>query len=523
MPPVRCAEVPDRTLPAAKIRRPLEVAVKRALAGIAAAAITLGYAAPARPQSRDLSVSSATTQGEARPELATGGRAVGDGKPSGAIALDPHAFGAVGDGLVDDTAAMAATLDAARDSGGPIGGVGLFRIDGTLDIAGVRFVTSNSYSRGTVDPRKWGFVLEHNSAQAPLFQPSACGGVLDGVVLYDPRQTGTGPLPVTRPPMFRFTGKCTDFTVRNSVVVNAYDVFEVTRSGVIGDWRLNGNRIFAVRYVFNIEGAMPEALAASDNIYSAGVFERSAVYGNGGMLMKWTSLNGAWMIIDTAERSVDGVKSSNEIVFGYRNWLKIVSGRLDVSNVSNPSWDGVLQPIDMSGNAGIGLTVTGGHTFGYARGVPSAAAPAFRIGGSGVRNLSIVGHQLLMASASALSIEGRGAGLVEWRGGEVYDWGRATGAAGSVGVTVDAPRTDFSFKPARVVPSTGARTCVEISDARTIDMGTIFSMCDRAFDVGLAPNLLAGQDTSLIVGATAAAPYTNNAGAKFVARGSYGR
>ncbi len=466
-------------------------------------------------------------QGEAHPEpgarLSTGAGQVADENPSSAIALDPHAFGAVGDGLVDDTTAMAATIEEARASGRPIGGVGLFRIDGTLDNAGVRFVTSNRYSRDTVDRRKWGFVLEHNSAQAPLFEPSACGSVLDGVVLYDPRQTGTGALPAIRPPMFRFTAKCTDFTLRNAVVVNAYDMFEITRSGVIGDWRLNGNRIFAVRYVFNIAGAMPEALLASDNIYSAGVFERSAVFGNGGMLMKWTSLNGAWMIIDTAERSVDGVKSSNEIVFGYRNWLRIVSGRLDVSNVSNPSWDGVLQPIDMSGNAGIGLTVTGGHTFGYARGVPSALAPAFRIGGSGVRNLSIVGHQLLMASGSALTIEGRGAGLVEWRGGEVYDWGRATGAAGSVGVTVDAPLTDFSFKPARVVPTTGARTCVKIADARTIDMSTIFSMCESAFDIGLAPNLVGGQDNSLVAGPTAAAAYTNQAGPKFVARGSYGR
>ncbi len=451
-----------------------------------------------------------TPQGEARPPSALAQRKA---------FLDPRDFGAAGTGQVDDTAAMAATLAASRTTGRPIGGRGVFRIDGSLDNAGATFVAASSYTRNSPDPATWGFVLEHNSASLPLFEPTACGSSLDGVILYDPRQTGGGERPVVRPPMFRFSVPCVDFTLRGAVVVNAYDLFDVPASGSIGDWRLIDNRIYAVRYVFDIAGSAPEVLITANNVFSSGVFQGSAIYRNGGMLAIWTGQNGAWMHIDADRRSVDGLKSSNDIVYGYRNWLRIDSGRLDVSTVSSPSWDAVLQPIVMRGNAGIGLTVSGGYSYSYAKGAPLVSATAFAIGGSGARDLTFIGHQLLFASGMVMEVTGPGAGLVEWRGGDVQYWGQASPA--SRGITIDAPATSLVLKPARMRPGIAGSVCFTAADARTIDIATTFSDCMRALDIGAAPALVGGMDTSLAVGTTGSSSYSNAAGRRFEARGFY--
>jgi hypothetical protein len=429
-------------------------------------------------------------------------------------------FGVACNGLVDDTGAFQAAISSARSLHRPIAATNcIARIDGTLDPAGVTIVgPGQSYSRNSLDPSTWGFVIEANGGNA-LFAPSAGAFTMEGVVLYDLKQPGTGSAPVVRPPLFEIAGQVTDVTFRDNVVVNAYDLFHISATGVFGDWRVESNRLYAVRYGFDIQGNMPEVTFLSNNIWSPGVWQGATFFSNNAMLTKWSGLNGAVLHINNPTFSVDGIRSSNDFAYSDRSYVFAEAGSLNVSSISNPGFDAMLQPIVVTGTARAILSISGGWSYAVPYNDTVSSAPAFSIGGSGDREITITGHHILAASGGAVYIQDGGAGVFEWRGGDIENWGLGTGTDSVAGLRVQAPQTRIVYEPARMLCGNNQIGGI-IADARTLKISTTWEHCVRYLDVQAAPTLLGGVDTSLAVN-TANSPGSTNTSSTFGFKGTY--
>lgn len=440
----------------------------------------------------------------------------------GRAPIDPQDFAVtvINTGAADATAAMQLAMNLSRTSGRPISAPGVYRIDGTLDPRGATFIfDAQQYGRENTTIADWGMVLQHNSASGSMFAPTGGEFVFDGVVFHDPLQVGGAP--VVRPPMFDIASPyhAVDLEITNCVIVNAYDFMHSDSGSVCGDWRINGNRGYAVRYVFDFEGIVPEVVFSSDNIWSWGVWQSGAAIGSFG-LAKWTGLNGAVLHVNTGAGSADGWKSDNEIIYGYRNHVKISSGLLNVSTFDGFSWDACIQPIRTEGNGGIVATFGGASkAYGYAYGNTATAQPAFYLHGTGVYDL-LIDVQGQYAAGGWLEMITTGAGSVGIKG-VFKNWGQASGATNINLADIEAPNINFSFTPSLVKPNKVDQNGLNIADIKVSHSSTTFKGCVQALTIGTCPSALKLRDASLVVETGAANSYSNAAGAKFAAAGTY--
>jgi len=440
----------------------------------------------------------------------------------GRAPIDPRSYTetAIDTGAADATAAFALAIAESKATGRPISAPGVYRIDGTLDPKGATFqYDAQQYGRENTTVADWGMVIQHNSVSGPLFAPTGGGFSFDGVVFYDPLQPGGAP--VARPPVIDIASPyhAVDVTIQNCAIVNAYDFIHSAAGSTCGDWRICNNRGYAIRYVYDFAGAVPEVIFAESNIWSWGVWQAGAAV-DSFALAKWTALNGAYLRWDTGGTSVDGFKSSNEIIFGYKNVLCGISGLLNVSTISNISMDQCIQPIYTEGDAGIVATLSG-KSYATAYGNDATNLNAIKLGGSGNYKLNI-DLQGQYAAGSWLDMVTAGTGYVVIRG-TFANWGKATGATNVNLANIQAGAIMFSFRPELVNAWTTDQVGLNVVDIRVMHSETIFRGLARALDIGTCPSADAKgiRDASLVVNTVSSNSYTNSAGSKFTAAGTY--
>lgn len=315
--------------------------------------------------------------------------------------IDPREMVGWVDGMTDHFVPMQQALDASRVRGIPVSANGdlvMTIASGSLDPAGATIKgVQQAYNRNSADPTTGGLVLRHNSAN-PLFQPTAGGFEIEGITYFDMQQPGTGSAPVTtRPPFMRIMPgvQVTDFTVQNIAVVNAFDFMEVMpaagalAAGLIGDARIHNNRIFSIRHDFNIRGTAPEVVFLSDNIFSPGVDQNQAVFGNGGMLAKWKGKNGSHLTIDTGANSVDGWSSSNNYIFCARGGINILSGGMTVGTSIADKFDQVATVLQSVGNGTVDLSMKGGKIYSQTFGDATVTSDVISLAGSGIHQVTL--------------------------------------------------------------------------------------------------------------------------------------
>lgn len=389
--------------------------------------------------------------------------------------VDPRSFGASGDCTRDDTEAYRKAISAARQQRSVIGGQGCFKINGTLDNGGVTIrAPFTSYSRVTPSPRDWGHVLAHANPAGPLFQPSTSGWAIEGVVMFDPLQTGSGVSPVTRPPMINIETHSVDWSISRSVVVNAFDFVRTGPTSIIGDVRLVDNRIYAVRRVYDLHGRIPEVVFERGNIYSPGVFQSAAVFSNAGMLAAWTAKNGAVRHIDVGDGAVDGWAASSNFQFGYARAIDVTSGLFNLSVMSGERYDQVAQILRTSGSGGVDIEFSGGYGYMFSRDDRSASLAAFEIAGSGVQNVSITGFRGAYAAGSWCEIRTDSAVSLTIAGGTLDDFGRATGARNVPACRVNGALAEVSFRPGHVRGWGPGSVGIKVEKALHVVSDTIF-------------------------------------------------
>lgn len=408
-----------------------------------------------------------------------------------ADSVDPHAFGAIGDCVADDTQAYRLALIDARKTGRMVSGKGCFRITGSLDNAGVTIRGSvTPYTRNSDVPTDWGHVLAHDAESTPLFQPSGSGWVLENLVLYDPRQSGKGTRPVIRPPMIEILKESADWTIKGSVVVNAYDFFRTSPGSVIGDARITDNRIYAVHIVYDLLGIAPETIFERGNIYSPGVYQRSAVFGNGAMLAAWTAKNGTIRLInvpkgaDGKTGSIDGWAPSDNFNFGYARAMDIVSGLYNVGTMNNERYDQIAQILRTSGSGGVVVSMSGGNGYILTSRDTSKALPAFDFGGTGVHMISITGFHGIFAAGSWCDVHTDVPLYLAISGGILDIYGRNGGPASAIpACRINGAQARVNFRPGYVQGGTTRSIGLQVINALNVVSDTTYDNIFLPVDV----------------------------------------
>jgi hypothetical protein len=231
---------------------------------------------------------------------------------------------------------------------------------------------------------------------------------LDGLSFFYPDQNDTTVSPIVYPPLFAGT-YVSQFLMTNCTIVNAYEGFRF-ETVVVGDVRINKNRIYCIHRVFYFLTGAPEIINLTDNIFSFGVYEdvsNTAPF----YLRDYTSQNGSFLVGDMSGgswTSIDGLTTSGNLIFGYRYGIRIVSGSLNVSNIDNNKFDAVGTAVQIEATASAtSLNFTNNLFYSYVFGLSTAAFPTINVTGSG-QNTSVflVGNEFAFSQGSAVVLSG---------------------------------------------------------------------------------------------------------------------
>jgi len=439
----------------------------------------------------------------------------------GQTPIDPRDFGAGGNGTTDDTAAMQGALTLSKTTGRVIQAPGVYRIDGTLDPIGATIVSvAQQYSRESLDISDWGMVLQHNNPTGPMFVPTGGSFRFENIVIQDPYQVGG--TPVTRPPVIDITGAyhAVDVDIISCVILNAYDFVHGGPDAIWGDWRIKNNRGYIVNRVYHCEGAVPEVVFSTDNIWSPGVWQAGSIGINDAELAKWTGKNGCVLHVDCPGKLVEGWKSNNDFHFGYFNVIKVTQGLLNVSTFEGYSWDQCAQPIRTEGSGGIVATF-GGASKAYCNvyGDPAMSVSAIYLHGTGVINL-MLDFQGQLASGRWFDIRTVTPGTITIDGSYQF-WGAGTASSNVNFADIEAPNIHLVVRPKFIQSNKPDQVGLNIADIRSATIDTLFMNCVRALDIGDCITAYKLVDRSLVIATGGDVSYTNTAGSKFVAAGTY--
>lgn len=368
---------------------------------------------------------------------------------------DIAAYGGDGTGLSSNNTVFA----AVRTMIGPTGGAvfhppGRWRYDDPMDQGGLQLIGTEGFKREVQDYTQRGSVLVHNGDQ-PLFQATSDGWGMDGLIFYDPRQTGATALPVPRQPLITTHPSwpsMIDITVRNCVPVNIWDWWKLPDGAKMGDVRFISNRGYVVNRVWDLEGYVPEKVFETGNLFSPGIYQSKSIFAYSAMLARYTASAGIIRRVNTAS-SVDGWSSIDGTYFGYGCRDYIPRGLLNICSWTGEKLDGVARALEVTGDAGvIGATRTGGLAYiytydGFTFPVGPQETSAFRFDTTGRVDLSMTGMAGEFASGRWVEDTGTGPTRFKLSGGHLRNWGIRRQSNTREGIYADNPNAQMSIKP----------------------------------------------------------------------------
>ena len=317
-------------------------------------------------------------------------------------------FGADLTGITDCTTALNNAITAAQTNGGVVFvPKGKYRINtGNITLANVSIVGCGVPEKGLPYDNDGSVFLLYSTTQTPFVLGRAVN--LDGLSFFYPDQNDTTVSPIVYPPLFAGT-YVSQFLMTNCTIVNAYEGFRF-ETVVVGDVRINKNRIYCIHRVFYFLTGAPEIINLSDNIFSFGVYEdvsNTAPF----YLRDYTSQNGSFLVGDMSGgswTSIDGLTTSGNLIFGYRYGIRIVSGSLNVSNIDNNKFDAVATAVQIEATAkATSLNFTNNLFYSYVFGLTTANFPTINLGGTGqTTSVFLVGNEFAYSQGSAIVLSG---------------------------------------------------------------------------------------------------------------------
>ncbi|CAB5194568.1 Pectate lyase superfamily protein [uncultured Caudovirales phage] len=340
-------------------------------------------------------------------------------------------FGAVGDGVADDTAAIQAAITSAQSNGGVVFFPrGKYRVTtGNISISGITLVGCGTPEFGNTYDDNSSVILLDSTTTTPFVL--GLGWNISGLTFFYPNQDGTAATPIVYPPLF--TGTYVAGGIMNNVtVVNAYQVFKFTSGTAVGDFRLDQCRMYGIDKVFWFLQGAPEVINVSNCMFSYGIYVPAATPNT--YLRDYTSLNGEFMRIDVAassHTSVDGFNLNQSLVFGYRYGIRVLSGNLSVSTINNNWFDGVSTALSVeSPGFTAGTRWTGNYHYSYRVGFTNTSYPTMSFSASGGGgNLLVSNNDFLFSQGNHILWNAPSFSDIKITDNRFRNWGRDAASA----------------------------------------------------------------------------------------------
>ncbi len=370
-------------------------------------------------------------------------------------------FGVVGDGVADDSVALAAAAAALRGTGRALyipQGVKV-RLAGAAQVwlSGVRIVADGVRELGaagqTAYGQRGGSILVDSTGSSPFVVSSDWG--FEGVTVFWPRQTeaaavANGGAPVAYPALAvpHVTAGTADgvqnWHMVGCQVVNAYDVLDFTAAQGVGDYHFSRNLVFALRYVLRLNKAGGEGFVA-DNQVTPEAYNYGTLGTGTTNLLSFYTLNGTFLQIEgtgtpstASALAVEGMRLAGNYVFAARYGLHVVGGNYNVCSWTANTFDQVPNPICVEAGGAIRADVTGGRIISGRLNDPSLVTTAISVsGGAPGSYLALNGVELESASGSGVVFQDPGAGLLAITGGKLASIGQASNNGSYDGVLFD--------------------------------------------------------------------------------------
>lgn len=377
--------------------------------------------------------------------------------------IDPHLapWNADNTGATDVTDIFNACFTFARATGSTVRPTpGVYKFDGSLNPQGIELVGPGVYLRETEEYLERSVIFLHNG-DVPLFVPqdtatgpTGAGWVCRGITFYDPNQPGTGTVPVERPALIEplAPARMVDVTFEANIVINSYIFLKVPEGSLMGDTRILNNRIYAIKFLFEIVADVPDVLFVSGNMFSPGVYQSRAVFFNGAMLSSWSGGNAIAFAVNPGDgNSIDGFKSCNNIYFSFRTVFQVDSGSIDVSTSTGDNFDAVNSLILTQGTGGInGFTITGGSFYSYRVASPSTRTRGFDFTSSSLCNVTVDGLRLEVCAGDWL-VDSATAPTIFNCNSYVGQFATATGLTGDAyAFRIDNAQAEYNLRPMKI-------------------------------------------------------------------------
>jgi hypothetical protein len=339
----------------------------------------------------------------------------------------------------DDTAGVAAAIDRATTAKKTLiveqGGYWLSSQAAAIALADIAIVCDAQ--SGTTMYRLYTngctFLLDNLTFSA--FTPTQ-GISIKGMTFYWPKQDGTQASPLTYGSLFGGP-TLTNFNFENNNVINAYDTFTISGGGSTGAGRvsLKGNKIYSIRYDFNIGNGFQDVLAIdSTNYFGPGVYWDVAAPTSTN-LTRFNAASGEHIHIDVAASNyalVDGLLLDGYIIQQHRYGVRIVSGTVDVSTMSNLNVDNTPTALSIEGASSVLSTVwNGGEIYATSTVDTTISPPVFNIATTSNVQLAVSSPFVAFALGSVYYDSASGSRSITWTGGAIANFGRTTTTGGT--------------------------------------------------------------------------------------------
>lgn len=350
-------------------------------------------------------------------------------------AVDMVLAGADPTGVVDCTSILVAAIAQAKTVGSKAVYFprGKYLINtGNISLDDVTLIGTDVQEASTPYTDNGSVILLTNTSTSPFVLGRKVS--IKGLSFFWPNQTDANPTPTSYPPLFTGT-YVTQFRFQNNTVVNSYQFMKITTGGVgVGDNIVSDNRIYAIDRCFWFLNGAPESFWITGNLFSWAPYEDVVNAGPNYYLRTYTATSGEFFRIDISGgsyTSVDGLFLSDNLVFGPRYGIRLMSGTLNLSNIHDNKFDACSTALSVEGTATIVNTKVSGNTY-YSYNISSTTTEhntvSFTSTG-GTSDVTFIGNNFAYTRGSHLFWNSLFADDVLITGNRFANWGQSTQAS----------------------------------------------------------------------------------------------
>jgi hypothetical protein len=333
-------------------------------------------------------------------------------------------FGAVGDGVTDDTAAIQAGLTRCALSGDA-----LYFPPGKYLVTGLAANNVALIGTGVMDNgipyANSGSVLCQTDTTKPLI--TIGGGVtFNGMSFYYPNQINGGISPVVYlPTIFASqTASVTNLNITNCLFINSYDCINMTQGTQShGRVMLSNVQAYGINKFMYLSG-VADVVTCIDCQITVGNFQDIATPGS--VLRGYTQSSGIGF--DLAGR-VDGLTINSCIIYGYKSSIRLLSGTPDFLKIVNCNLDSTINGVEIGGTAQITNSLISGNAFSCMNPY-DAASPTYGIKVASTADISdfiISNNNFIFCGRDCVNIQPGSTDRVLIDGNKFSYYGKATG------------------------------------------------------------------------------------------------